>query len=85
MLKFTNLGKVLCHFENPYPNTYFGNFSYVMLIMNSWIKDWKNERVMWENDPHVCTMVSKVFDIFNKAWESLPNLQNERELRWVNF
>ena len=78
--KFAELGKCFNYIGNPYPETDYGYFSHIKLIMATWNDELQNDRETWESDPLVCSMVSKVHDIFREAhWVPIRMKQKEEE------
>lgn len=52
-----------------------------MLLMNSWLREWHDDKEIWEHDLYICNMVYEAFDIFNEAHQALLMLQQEEEIR----
>ena len=65
--KFTGIGRFFNYVGNPYLDTDYGDFSHIKLIMAAWNDELQDDRETWEDDPLVCSMVSKVHDIFRLA------------------
>ena len=71
---FASLAKTFNRVENPYPKTDRGDFSFVILLVTSWIKELHDDKEMWEHDPYVCNMVAKTFNIFNESHSGILKL-----------
>ena len=60
--KFAELGRRFDYVGNPYPETDYGDFSHIKLIMAAWNDELQEDRVTWESDPLVWSLVSEVDD-----------------------
>ena len=76
--KFVGLGRFFSYVGNPYPDTDYGDFSHIKLIMAAWNDELQDDRETWEDDPLVCSMVSEVHEIFKLA-HHVPNRMQQRE------
>lgn len=65
--RFADLSKFFNYVENTNPNIDCWIFFYVMMLITSWFMEFDDENEMWEDYPYVQIMVSRAFDILNKA------------------
>ena len=77
--KFAELGKYFNYVENPYPETKFEDVSHIKIIMATWDAELQEDRVTWESDPFVCSLVSEVDEIFRLTHCILIKLRQKEE------
>ena len=77
--KFVGLERFFSYVGYPYPDTDYGDFSHIKLIMATWNDKLQDDRETWEDDPLVCSMVSKVHDIFKLAHHVPIRMQQKEE------
>lgn len=79
--KFAELGRCFNYVGSPYPETDYGDFSHIKLIMATWNDELQEDRETWEGDLVFCSLVCEVDDTFRLAHCVLVKMRQKEEER----